>query len=135
MVGLILNKLYENECLINKLQNKNICLFYIEVSRPIITNNLPIFPANEIFGFKGTLVATDLATVNIARKTNNKKIFYVQDLEWVKNPDYFENRVDLLASPAITYIASGEDVQRGLAAWGTQAPIIRPVEFNKILNV
>lgn len=135
MIGLILNRLYDNECLINNLQDENICLFYIEPSRPIVSNNLPIFPINEIFGFKGTLVATDLATANIMCKTNNKKIFYVQDMEWTKNPDYFENRLDILANPTITYISAGEDIQRGLAAWGTQAPIIRPVEFKKILNV
>lgn len=135
MTGLILNRLYNNECLINNLQNENVSLFFIEISRPLVINNLCTFPINEIFGFKGTLIATDLETANIMRKTNNNKIFYVQDLEWTKNPDYFENRLDILANPAITYISAGEDVQRGLSAWGTQAPIIRPVEFNKILNV
>ena len=135
MLGLILDKLYENESLLNELQGENINLFYIDISRPIINNSLPTFPVNEVFGFRGTLVATSLATANIALKTNARKVYYVQDMEWVKNPDFFENRLDILANPDITYIAAGEDVQRGLAAWGTSAQIIRPVEFKKILNV
>jgi len=134
MIGLIVSNVEKYIFLIKNIDFE-CCVFYIDFSQYHKNINLPIFPINEIFGFKGTLISTDLQTTNIMRKTNNKKIFYVQDLEWTKNTDYFENRLDTLTNPAITYIASGEDVQRGLAAWGTQAPIIRPVEFNKILNV
>ena len=135
MLGLIVDKIENHENIIKEVQSCHVNIFYIDISRPIINNSLPTFPVNEVFGFRGTLVATSLATANIALKTNARKVYYVQDLEWVKNPDFFENQLDILANPAITYIAAGEDVQRGLAAWGTSAQIIRPVEFKKILNV
>jgi len=135
MIGLVLNKLYENETLIYELQNTNSYIFYADISKPMINNELPLLPINEVFGFKGTLVSTDLYTTNIIRKTINRKIFYVQDMEWVKHEDFFENRVDLYTDPAIVYIAASDEISRGLSAWGTKSQVIKPIEFKKILNV
>lgn len=129
MNGLLLSQLHDNETLLYNLQNVH--LFFLNPSRPTININLPIFNAVEAFSFTGKLVATNWETLQILKKTNAEKIYYVRELEWMKKPDFYENRV-VHYEPTVKIVANSEYVKENLKLWGVEANIIREVEFSKI---
>lgn len=138
MYGLMVPQVYEYETLIHKSQNLPVCVFYLNASRPILNNDLPLLHAHEVNGFNGTIVATSLDThfyLNRATR-KGKNIFYVRTLEWLEKEDYYENQVDNYTNPNTIYVASSDYIARELdICWGTQAQVIREIEFEKIYDI
>lgn len=131
MNGVLVSQVYDNESLLYNL--KDVCVFYLNPSRPVLKIDLPLFNAMEAFNFDGTIVATNWETFTILKKVSKpiRKIFYVRELEWMKSQDFYENRV-VHYDPSYEYVANGEYVQRCLKYWGINAKIVREVEFGKI---
>jgi hypothetical protein len=87
-----------NYCFITQLNQVN-CdtrIFYRNLTQPCIELKCSIMPSSEVYAFNnGVLITTNIETTIIAAKApiSSKIIFYVDDIEWMRNRkyDYFHN--------------------------------------------
>lgn len=138
MLGLFVPSLYGSENLIYRLQNKSACIFYINPTRPLVNNNLPIFHAHEINGFQHPIVVTNIDTLYYAKKATYKGpiIFYMRELEWLKKDEYYENQYMHYQDPNIIYVSNSDWVAKEVKiCWGTDSQVIREVEFDHIYDL
>jgi|TARA_B100001113_G_C21044582_1_gene593930 hypothetical protein len=90
-------------------------LFFENSSSLAIKPNVPLMAINEIWNFDGVLISTDVNTTLSLKKcfAPAKKIFYVWDLEWMRNiagrTKEFESVVQAFNDESIQLIARSED--------------------------
>lgn len=86
------------------------CLFLENLIRPAIIPNCAVMHANEIFGFDGVLISTNINSAIACSKAVNKakNIFYVWDLEWLRKQNDFIHNISAFRSPYIHLIARSE---------------------------
>jgi hypothetical protein len=80
------NKLFKTE--------HDCCLFYRDLSAHCIDIKAGCMTISEVWGFKGTLISTCLYDTEFLLKSisSGKKIFYIWDLEFLRNnKDYIKN--------------------------------------------
>lgn len=95
-IGVVLNNLGPNQLAYFAIKsvnraNLNVSLFYENMALPCLDVNAPIMTINEIWPFKGTLIATSIDTAIRINKVVGEisRIFYVYDLEWIRNKTNF----------------------------------------------
>lgn len=84
--------------------------FYNNLSPPVVK---PLFSCMNISYYAtyyGYTIASTIETANLMLKTHNssEKIFYVWDLEWLRNAIAFDNVVDIMRDERITLVARSE---------------------------
>ena len=75
----------------NKIVNYDVTLFYENMALPCMDLKVPMMGINEIWPYRGTLIATSLETAIRINKVvgSIRRIFYVNDLEWIRNKTNF----------------------------------------------
>lgn len=113
-IGIILNNLGPNQKAYfairqaNLLHSKYDISLFIENMMPVCADVIsPILSLNEIWPFRGTLIATDIeGALRLSKLTNpSRKIFYVYDLEWIRNKTNFIYNVNAFQDEKITLVA------------------------------
>lgn len=136
MLGLFVPQLYGAETLVQQLQGKSACVFYLNPSRPILNNNLPTLHGHEVNGCKFPIVTTDVTTFYYLKKAtfNDKRIFYIRHIGW--HTDHYENQYEHFTDPNTIYVSNSEWVQSELkTCWGTTSTVIKEIEFERILDI
>jgi hypothetical protein len=138
MLGLFVPQLYGAETLVQRLQGKSACLFYLNPSRPILNHNLPTLHAHEVNGFKFPIVSTDLITHYYLTKASfkEKRFYYLRSLDWLKKDDHYENQVGNFTNPDTIYVSSSQWIQEELEkCWGTKSKVIEEIRFEEIYGL
>ena len=80
------NRLVENPSL-------DVILFYKDIPNPCVTPKCALMNICDIWGFDGLTIATDIDSALALSKVPgyHKKVFYVWDLEWLRNKDFLYN--------------------------------------------
>lgn len=89
----------------------NCCVFYRNLSAHCIDVKAGCMTISEIWGFNGTIITTCLYDTEFLLKSisTGKKIFYVWDLEFLRdNKDYIKN-TNIYRNPNIILAARSED--------------------------
>jgi hypothetical protein len=121
-IGFLVNDLTASHLAFSLIKNLNeyetnsdTVLFFENISSSIIKPNFPTMAINEIWNFEGALVSTDMNTTLTLKKcfTPRKKIFYVWDLEWMRNSmgqtKNFENTIEAFSDETIELVARSKD--------------------------
>jgi hypothetical protein len=82
-------------------------LFIKNMSIPCVRPRFGTLFIHEMWHFDGVLVATDLESAEQLTKvvSKAKKIFYVWDLEWIRNKKDFVYNVDIYRNPELKLVA------------------------------
>jgi len=86
-------------------------IIYCESSqRNCIPTNFSVLNISEAWGNDGAVIATTVSTAEKMLSFNsNKKIFYVWDMEWIRNPQgqsvQYENYADIYTNKSISLMA------------------------------
>jgi len=123
-VGFLVNELTASHLAFSLIKNLNdynnesnidTVLFFENASSSIIKPNFSIMAINEIWNFSGALISTDINTTLSLKKcfSPRKKIFYVWDLEWMRNPMgkvwEFEKTIQAFSDESIELVARSKD--------------------------
>lgn len=84
-------------------------IFTEEVTRCCMIPSCPILNMADIWGFDGTVVATNLNNIQtlINSPGPSKKVFYVWDLEWLRLMNYpimYSDLYNIFSNPKITVV-------------------------------
>lgn len=118
-IAVILNNLGSNQSTFSIISNMNSsCLsndldpaiFELNNVTHIMRARFGIFPINYAYLYDGILVSTDVETTKFSLEScrSKKKIFYVWDLEWMRNLKSFESN-QIYALPELKIITRSED--------------------------
>ena len=113
-IGIVLNHLgasqlaylaIHNANTINKKGEHELLLFFKTMVQPCLVVQAACMHIAELYSFTGTIISTDIdsniTVINIP--TACKKVFYVWDLEWLRDhKDYKYNMVSLLKNYQFT---------------------------------
>jgi hypothetical protein len=133
-VGIIVNNLIHNEHLFIGWK-KDIIAFVDEPTIELIHINKPILPMLEIIGFNGDLISTNINTTfkMIKAQCGGRKIFYVRELEWTKQEEFYENLLPIYNAD-IDFVAASEFVADNLKKCWQVKPlnVIPEIEFYRM---
>lgn len=98
-----------NECL--EEDCPDITVFYSTLTRPILPLNTASMQMTELYGFAGVGVATNFHTAQKLLKcpAPQKKIFYIYDLEWIRNKVDFSILCEVYRNPSLELVTRSED--------------------------
>lgn len=125
--------------LVHEGKKDDLVLFFEQVVVPVVQPQCGVMCINELMSFKGTLITTTInnTAMTLARNSNsnNKIIFYVWDLEWLRNNqnNYFYNfrvfrSVDKL-------IARSSEHQQAIENYCNRKPdLIKNFNLEEMLN-
>jgi len=121
-IGFLVNDLTASHLAFSLIKNLNeyesnsdFVLFFENASSSIIKPNFPIMAATEVWNFGGVLISTDINTTLTLKKcfAPKKKIFYVWDLEWMRNrmgqTKSFEVLIQAFSDEKIELVARSKD--------------------------
>lgn len=119
-VGIVLDNLGPNQLAYFVIKNANqnsrsvpITLFYQNLALPCLDTNIPVMCVNEIWPFKGKLIATSIETAiavnNVVSEVD--RYFYVNDLEWIRGKSDFIHNMQAFHSNIQIFARSKEHAQ------------------------
>lgn len=120
-VGVILNNLIQNQLAffaIHGLNNLTYnshdidCMVFIEnISPPCVPPLFPVMDCLQIWNFNGLLISTTLENTMYSLKstTSAKKMFYIWDVEWLRNKKDFQSNINILRNKELTLVTRSED--------------------------
>lgn len=118
--------------------NTQVIGFYDNPAIPCIKPAFPTMHMVEMFGYAGTVIATDLGTC--AKLINSfspvKRIFYVWDLEWIRMPyKNYEMLYKLYNHPRIELVARSEDHAKAIEnCWDRKVErISENFDYNRLI--
>lgn len=96
---------------INRPSEHDFVLFQRQPAPPISRFYTSVFPINEIYNCKCSLIATDLDSARYLSKLprNCRKIFYPWNLEWKKHGFDYLDTISILQDPRIEVVARSPD--------------------------
>lgn len=89
----------------------NFSLFFENISTMCINPKCSIMSINEIWTFSGILVSTCLDTHEMLNKIVNnkcKKVFYIWDLDWLRDKKDFNKNTKLLRNPDVDVVVKND---------------------------
>ena len=116
------------------------CTIFTEYSRfrPILEPRFSVMDITEMWSFDGLLISTNLSNTKLMIDAFNAatKVFYVWDLEWLRNKKNFVENLAIYQSPKIDLIVRSFDHGRILQNYTNRAPKMIAPQFNMgvILN-
>lgn len=104
-----------NKSIINGSKN-DYTIFYQELTSKCIEPLCATMTINEAHTHNGILIATNLDSAEFLIKTTNKskKIFYIWDLEFLRNKNNFLNKINIYRNPNLTLISRSQEYNRAL---------------------
>lgn len=108
---------------------KNAVVFYMEESPPCVPLNVCTMHVHEIWNFDGTLIATNLNGAELCIKRGGNHIFYVNELEWLKNQNYLKNYA-LYNNPSLKLVTRTDSYVRYIENYCNRRPSV-----NKLLDL
>ena len=141
-LGVILNELNNDDkslaviTNLNKLvlDGINVTLFYrVSTVMPPIQTYFSILFQNEVFGYRGPLIDTDIESFALLDNSYSRqnKFLYMWDLEWdiIANSDYNINK-RIYHHPTFTYLTRSEHHQAIFQkVWGQKSQIIQEFDY------
>lgn len=112
-------------------------LFCENLSMPIISPMCGYMTSNEISGFDGLLISTDLDNTFLSIRSINaaKKVFYVHDLEWLRGKTNFMYNIQIYRHPDIELICGSESYAKALKNYcNRKAKIITNYDIGEFIN-
>lgn len=94
-------------------------IFYQELTSSCIEPLCATMSMNEAHTHNGILVATNLDSAEFLTKTTNKskKIFYIWDLEFIRNKANFLHKMKVYRNPKLTLISRSREYNRALESF------------------
>lgn len=123
---LFANKLFKTEF--------DCTLFYRDVATHCMQINAGCMTLSEIWGFRGTLITTSLYDTQFALNSISpgKKIFYVWDLEFLRNEKDFMKNMSIFRNPYLQIAARSQSHASVIENYCNRRPdmIVEDFEFN-----
>lgn len=104
--------------------------FVVRGGLPCLTPSFAVMPAADAASFRGVLVATcqRTAALALACPAASRRIFYVWDLQWLREPASFRDLLRLYRETEVW--ARGPSHARALRdGWGVNAPVCPDWDF------
>jgi hypothetical protein len=101
----------EGNYLVFDNHNYDVSIFFEEFTPPIIKPIFGLFNASEVFSYDGTLISTTLSNTKISIKTMKpeRKIFYIWELEWLKNEKNYLDNISVYQNKDIELVTVSDD--------------------------
>jgi len=104
--------------------NYDVSIFFEDFAPTILKPVFGLFNASEIFSYEGTLISTTISNTKCMIKTMKpeRKIFYIWELEWLKNEkDYLEN-IKVYQNKDIELVTVSEDYAKEINNYCNRLP-------------
>lgn len=137
-IGIVLNNLYVNQLAYDVLsqehENYDISIFYEENTPVLIPPKGAIYLLHEIFSYDGLLIATNLDHASLISKCVKSftKVFYVWDLEWIRNKKDFISNINIYRNNNLILVTPSEDYRRELKNYCNRDSVVLPLDFKAI---
>lgn len=107
-------------------------LFYESISVPCMVPKTACMNISQAYRFDGTLIATNLNQISLISNFLNsgEVIYYVWDLEWLRNKQSFLRNVSALRNDKIVLIARSEDHAKAIENYCNRKPNFVVSNFN-----
>lgn len=110
------------------------CTVFCEYSRftPCVTPNFAVMDMAECWAFDGLLISTNLSNTKLMMEAlcPAKKVFYVWDLEWLRNKKNFVENIEIYRSPKIDLITRSLDHSLAIKNYANREPKMIVPQFN-----
>lgn len=118
------NKLFKTE--------HDCTLFYRDLMPHCMEIQAGCLTLSEIFGFKGTLITTSLYDTEFAIKAvgEGKRIFYIWDLEFLRNEKNFKKHLTIFRNPGILLAARSQSHSDAIENYCNRKPDMIVKDFN-----
>lgn len=138
-LGFVINNIGPNQLAFDLIHQINLigrtnvevsCSLFIQnIIEPCVVPNCAVYNISEIMSFDGVMVATDFDTCEKMLKTTNQalKIFYLWELEWIRNPDKFLTYQSILRTKGLVIFSRSEQYAKQLEEYaGVKSHAIQP---------
>jgi len=124
---------------ITKNNNKiSFSLFVQNIIAPVIKPLCPVYNISEIMSFNGVMIATNFDTAEKMIKSVNQslKIFYINELEWIHNPNDFLYYQNIVKTAGLIVFSRSEPYAQALARYAeVDSKAVMPnLEIEQLLN-
>lgn len=112
---------------LNKLSTRDICVFFENISDICMYPLFARMNISEIWNFDDLLITTNLKNTELAIKcmTPRKKIFYVWELEFLKDKDYIKN-LNIYRNKEIELVAPSDEYAKAIEKYCNITPKVIP---------
>lgn len=109
---------------ISGISDDEFYLFTKNPSEPCVSPGCAVMNISEVIGFKGLLIATDLGSADLIRSvpTDAILVFYVWDLQFLRNKKDFINNVAIYRDKRLTLIARSESHAKVISNYCNRKP-------------
>ena len=111
--------------IIEEKTNDDFVIFFENVAPMCMAPKCATMSVNEIWNFEGTLVSTDFSTHEMLNAViNNKcnKIFYIWDLEWLRNKKNFIENISILRNPDVEIVVRNKIHSKAFRNYANREP-------------
>lgn len=137
-VGIILNNLTSSQIAYFAIKEANlytdldISIFYENMALPFIDLKVPMMSVSELWSYNGTVIATSIDTAIMLNKiiSNINRVFYVNDIEWIRDKTNFLYNVQAFDKDIKVFARSNEHAKI-IEAYGN----VRVVDILPIFNL
>lgn len=116
----------------------DIAIFYHKFDKQISTPYFAMFQEEELWGYGGPVIATNLGTAERVIKSPRicKKYFYLWDLEWINNQYDVDYLSSIYCNEDIQLIARNQDHYNTIkACWREPAYILEEFNYEQLANI
>jgi hypothetical protein len=114
-------------------------IFFENISLQCVNPLCSVMNINEIWNYKGILISTTLENTlfSLQVKANVLRIFYIFDMEWLRNSKNYLFNLSILRSPNLLLISRGNDAAKELERYSNRHPnlIMSKLNFKDLVNV
>ena len=104
-----------NDLILNTTEH-DFVIFYQELTSRCVEPACSIMNISEIHSFSGLLISTTLDTAELALKSISisKKVFFVWDLEFIRNKNEYLKRLSIYRNPELFLVGRSVEYNRAL---------------------
>lgn len=116
--------------------NIDCVVFCKDLDRPFIQTDFSIMNISELYSFRGLAISTNIENTKqlINACLDADKVFYVWDLEFIRNKNYIEN-LSIFRSSEIDIITRSEDYSKEIQNFCNRKPsVIEHLNIPEIYN-
>lgn len=142
-VGIIVPGLYNHQLFFEAAQNAkyidanlDLIIFYEDLSPVSFRPPCAFMPTTEILNFNGLLISTTLTNTLLSIKAINmaKKVFYIWDLEWIRNNKNYLHNISIYQNPEIQCITRSQEYANELNNYANIQPKVSKLDIKDILS-
>ncbi len=140
-IGIILPDMGVSQLAYMAINQCNICanitddsyfIFFEDMQKPCVKPTVACMNVSELHTFEGLLVSTSIETTLTALScvTNSKKIFYVWDLEWIRNKNDFLYNMKAFRNEQVELMCRSEQHAKLVHNYSNRKPSLIFNNFN-----